>query len=380
MTVNTESRTQSRVYLLIFISALIFFFGTYFPKIFYALMQEDYIAEWLTFYLFSFSGIIILIHLYFAIREKTYGWVSPDFLIPLIIAMFCLVVAGEEISWGQRIFAFKPPDFFLEKNYQQELNIHNLFKGNGIWGISVESKHLVMLISFSYGIFFPVFTRYFVSAKNLSRHFPAFYMMPFFVMVIIMEQIYPIKFTGEACEMFLGFIFLIHIFDTYCLNTIKKHPFFQTYQLSIMIFFIALLGVITAPLLKSLSNKFLVDTEATIQNELALIQDDFLDPLTKKQKIFKKRKVHKRVYTAIEQNYFRFLEKSRFLGNEKNSTGSKKYYLDTWNSPYWIYYNREKKVVIFYSFGSNRKRDSNFDQDITPKGDDVAVLISLKPQ
>ena len=32
----------------------------------------------------------------------------------------------EEISWGQRVLAFRPPSYFLEQNFQQELNFHNL--------------------------------------------------------------------------------------------------------------------------------------------------------------------------------------------------------------------------------------------------------------
>ena len=33
---------------------------------------------------------------------------------------------GEEISWGQRIFNYKPAEFFIEHNAQHEENLHNL--------------------------------------------------------------------------------------------------------------------------------------------------------------------------------------------------------------------------------------------------------------
>ncbi|MEM6311254.1 MAG: hypothetical protein AAF754_14525 [Pseudomonadota bacterium] len=39
------------------------------------------------------------------------------------------LAAGEEISWGQRIFGIASPEFFLENNYQQETNLHNLVVG-----------------------------------------------------------------------------------------------------------------------------------------------------------------------------------------------------------------------------------------------------------
>ena len=32
----------------------------------------------------------------------------------------------EEISWRQRVFGHRPPEYFLAQNYQQELNVHNL--------------------------------------------------------------------------------------------------------------------------------------------------------------------------------------------------------------------------------------------------------------
>ena len=38
-------------------------------------------------------------------------------------------VAGEEISWGQRIFGFATPDFLLPLNQQGEFNVHNISLG-----------------------------------------------------------------------------------------------------------------------------------------------------------------------------------------------------------------------------------------------------------
>lgn len=37
--------------------------------------------------------------------------------------------AGEEISWGQRVFGWQSGEFFLENNAQSETNIHNLMVG-----------------------------------------------------------------------------------------------------------------------------------------------------------------------------------------------------------------------------------------------------------
>jgi hypothetical protein len=44
-------------------------------------------------------------------------------------ALLFFLAAGEEISWGQRIFGWEPTEFFAENNYQGETNLHNLMVG-----------------------------------------------------------------------------------------------------------------------------------------------------------------------------------------------------------------------------------------------------------
>ncbi len=53
-------------------------------------------------------------------------------LFYILLALLFLFGAGEEISWGQRIFDFQTPEELKEMNMQNELNIHNLkiFHGN----------------------------------------------------------------------------------------------------------------------------------------------------------------------------------------------------------------------------------------------------------
>ena len=386
ITVKPESRTNlSRIFLLDGIALLMLSIGYFSPQTYIALMEEDYIGEWITFYAFAFAGSIIVIHLW-SCRKNDLSLFSLSFLIPLAVAAFCLMVAGEEISWGQRIFAFKPPDLFLEQNYQQELNIHNLFKGDGFWGIQIESKHLVMLIAFFYGVLLPLLTRFLSPLKNLDQHAPAFYLMPYFVLVIAFEQIYPITLTGEGCELFLGLIFLIHVFDAYPIYKSEDYKLNKLYKLSTLTAIVFAFGVITAPLLNLLIYGSDAEVEASIKKELNLLQDDFLNPGANKKKILRRSKVHKRIYTAILQDYFRLPKYSLFLEGKQTPADHKKgefrkdrtgYFLDPWNNPYWVYYYRKKKRVIFYSFGSNRKRDSKL-KDGSLQGDDIGTVFYVK--
>ncbi len=47
-------------------------------------------------------------------------------LIYLALGLLFFFGAGEEISWGQRIFGFKTPEPLAQVNKQDELNLHNL--------------------------------------------------------------------------------------------------------------------------------------------------------------------------------------------------------------------------------------------------------------
>ena len=68
------------------------------------------------------------------------------------LGLFCWFVAGEEISWGQRLLAFQPPEFFLRENFQQELNLHNLLQNEKTLGIAIDSRHIVAFIALACGL------------------------------------------------------------------------------------------------------------------------------------------------------------------------------------------------------------------------------------
>jgi hypothetical protein len=44
----------------------------------------------------------------------------------ILFALGSLFLAGEEISWGQNYFGWETPEYFLERNSQEETNLHNL--------------------------------------------------------------------------------------------------------------------------------------------------------------------------------------------------------------------------------------------------------------
>lgn len=97
------------------------------PNIHQIVIKEDSIVEYLTVFsslAVSYFGAVILFK-----RQK----IKKDKYLPFFLKTFCVIaiifgifIAGEEISWGQRIFDIETPDTLKEINNQNETTIHNV--------------------------------------------------------------------------------------------------------------------------------------------------------------------------------------------------------------------------------------------------------------
>ena len=61
--------------------------------------------------------------------------------------------AGEEISWGQRIFGFATPDFLLPLNHQKEFNVHNIISIDGRVNSIYRNGSLLLFMATSAAFF-----------------------------------------------------------------------------------------------------------------------------------------------------------------------------------------------------------------------------------
>ena len=84
------------------------------------LRSEDGPLEWIQFLQYFFASIISLF-IFIKSRNKK----SFEILIWLVLALACFIVAGEEISWSERITGFSL-NSVSEVNVQGETNFHNL--------------------------------------------------------------------------------------------------------------------------------------------------------------------------------------------------------------------------------------------------------------
>mgnify|MGYP006099938557 FL=1 len=70
--------------------------------------------------------LILAIYLFFSVRKFFYE--NDKFIYYLIIIKIIGLTyfLGEEMSWGQHIFKWESPDFFMNLNNQKEENLHNM--------------------------------------------------------------------------------------------------------------------------------------------------------------------------------------------------------------------------------------------------------------
>ena len=90
--------------------------------LFTALVAEDGPLEWTQFALFLLASVLLAVAAWRLAR-------SGDVVGCVLVAVGALGIfgiAGEEISWGQRVFDWQTPGELAAVNHQNETNIHNI--------------------------------------------------------------------------------------------------------------------------------------------------------------------------------------------------------------------------------------------------------------
>jgi len=110
----------------------------------FSLIGEDHVLEWLQAVGFAVAGIFGAFAAGLLLRQ---GNRFPA-LAYLLFAAGCLFVAGEEISWAQRLIGFGTPQVLTERNDQGETTLHNV-------GPVEESFDRALLVIALYGTIAP---------------------------------------------------------------------------------------------------------------------------------------------------------------------------------------------------------------------------------
>lgn len=325
----------------------------YSPEQYIKLVQEDRPIEWATVWLFGAAGII---HLRRAVRHRLF--------FDVLVAVFCLFVAGEEFSWGQRLLGYGSPQYFLANNYQQEVNLHNLP------GSFIKPKWFLIAALAGYGILLPIVAR-FVRLRGLMTRVgatpPPPQLSPWFAAAIILLLWYPFTLTGEWVESLAGGLFVASV----TLGT--GTPWIL---LSLALVF----GVSMTKVSDAIEHSRDLDRSACAQDEVQGLLKDLTRGDTAAEKLKSRRTLHKRVWTAMSEGYVNRQDAREFDGAKCSGStveeiqDRRRYVVDPWGMSYWLSMKRVEEGlqrVVVYSFGPNRRRDGSPGANT---GDDISVM------
>lgn len=118
-------------------------------------VREDGVLEYFTALTLFAVAVLCLVRL---VRDR-HAHGRAFVLTNSLIILLMVFGAGEEISWGQRIFGVETGEFFLENNRQNETNLHNLT----VRGVNINKlifgKVLVLFLVLFYLVLPPLYKR-----------------------------------------------------------------------------------------------------------------------------------------------------------------------------------------------------------------------------
>lgn len=176
---------------------------------------EDGFVEWAT-AIFLLCAMIVNVHRLITLRKVR----ARLFLtVTAFLAFVCFFGAGEEISWGQRIFDIPTPEFFQTHNQQGETGLHNLaFEVGGrqlsvnklIFGTGVALGLLIYLF-----VMTPLYRRQASVAYWLDRlavPMPRnYHIAGYLIVAAVVEGLIDSSKRGEMTEFAGAIIFLLNI-------------------------------------------------------------------------------------------------------------------------------------------------------------------------
>lgn len=324
------------------------------PDAYYAAMQEDRATEWATAALFAAAAVAAGVR---AWRGRGLG--------DLLVAAFCVVAAGEEISWGQRLVGFTPPDVFLAHNIQQEANLHNMVEVFG------QPKWALVLILVAYGLVAPLLVGHSQPVRRLAERLgftaPPLVLAPWFVAVIAIMIVYPVRFTGEWAEALAGLLFLVA----------------QRIAARRLALVVGAIVVLAFALERTVALRGAGDVAAfnCARAEVAALADAFVRD--GRSTGVARRRQHRRVWSVVRTEEQRASLAAGFAAatdacgaaSASPDQGRRAYFVDPWGTAYWVRIAgpAQQRTVEVYSFGPNRRRDPD------GAGDDIAVSRVAAP-
>jgi len=180
------------------------------------MISEDSLVEWSQFALIAVSSFISLkLSLFLQKNDKILA------IIFLVLSIGLFVVAGEEISWGQRILEIQTPQELAQRNLQEEITIHNI---DVFFGLVYRGYMVIGLLGSSLWITKKYLKKkLFVPLNKIVDTFiPDWYLSIYFLIAFLynFDRIYISRYVGESLseepmELILMLAFFIFFLEKY---------------------------------------------------------------------------------------------------------------------------------------------------------------------
>jgi hypothetical protein len=130
------------------------------------LTLEDHLYEWFGFWTVFLASVFFFIAFFVDKRgNDLFLFKTPRNIFYLFLGLLLFFLAGEEITWGQRVFNFQTSALMNEANAQNEQNIHNLAVFSGIFNMD----HLFTLFWMVYCVLIPILDAKWVGFSRLIQ-------------------------------------------------------------------------------------------------------------------------------------------------------------------------------------------------------------------
>jgi hypothetical protein len=172
---SLSPRLAEVLFLVPFVGAVLVAASRLDPSLFRLITNEDRVLEWSQFAAYAATVPVAL-----AVAMRL--WRGGERLgagVFLLLAVGALLIAGEEISWGQRIFDVETPETLNALNRQGEIGVHNIS--------SVEHVLIVgFMLAGLYGSLVPwLALRHPLAKRRLGLFVPPLYLTSFFFVVFL---------------------------------------------------------------------------------------------------------------------------------------------------------------------------------------------------
>lgn len=358
----------------------------------HALVREDAVVEWATVFVLLVAAVVYALNARATLEQKN----RVGAIGHLGLASFCVFVAGEEVSWGQRLMGFRPPDIFLEENVQQEFNLHNFFNHLPLSpDVRFESGHVMLIVALLLGFIAPVVVEK-VRSPVVERVSSAVATVAGGSLLVVSAWFYlwsPLHLSDEVAECLFAFGLLVAALD------MRRKVRDDATALSSASLLLRGAVVALVPVMLAIGvDAAIASATAGDDERIAIAKAEAAELATNllvDETALGKRTLHKRVFTAVRSGALRptegwtFLEGKRSPAERSVDAGEGKndrstlavrkdrrgYFIDPWNNAYWVHLMPRLGKLTVYSFGPNGRRDFDRKRPRAPVGDDIVVRM-----